>query len=559
MTHNHELPCMSQVDFYRLHEDELISALAQAIACWIDRFPNGRRTANHEAVLAWDRMLIDVPNGGFTQFFYNNGGDRGVEPLVNLLDAIQVPKAGAVLRDAAAVFRQHQSAFAVDNPWEGLFGSIKEFDQLDTAFMKVLLRCNRALEKWIRSHVTELVTGEAGEPIDAQFTGTVETRQANGLVSEYLEVKNGKPNGAYRVFFDDGTVRKVVFYKSGIVSGDFWPDGRLKRKEFKRGTLTVIEWYYPTGQLQKRYVKDKSGYAVEPIRLFHENGQLAEELNTVQGEKCGPWRKFFDDGTPQLRAEYAPGAKLIVYEAWDDHRNQIVKNGTGTFHDDARSIDWMYDLYLDFRWQENRELKDGIAHGKTMTYHDGVLWSISNYVNGLQQGKSTMYWDNGRVRSVTHFAQGKAGKSKSYPKFDRPVPAVILRVEANEKLYTAWDHIRVDEYPHVLNIDDVQRQLKVPDFLREVYERNVAKALKSDYEDWSTFNDGIAYFLTVNESGEVTSATANGSGVYSGGVWDSYPPLLRKLRFTPGRIRGRAVECRVLAWVNHTFVEGGFQ
>src|SRR5262249_619188 len=128
-------------------------------------------------------------------------------------------------------------------------------------------------------------------------------------------------------------------------------------------------------------------------------------------------------------------------------------------------------------------------------------------------------------------------------------------VEANEKLYTAWGHVRVDEYPHVLNLQEVQRQLEVPDFLREVHERNLTKTLRSEYEDCNKFNDGIAYFLAVSETGEVTSATANGSDVYSGGNWDTYSPLLRQLRFTPGRVRGRAIDCRVLALVDHTFVE----
>jgi hypothetical protein len=160
------------------------------------------------------------------------------------------------------------------------------------------------------------------------------------------------------------------------------------------------------------------------------------------------------------------------------------------------------------------------------------------------------------VRSITHYSQGKAGKTRSFPKFDRPVPAVVLSVEANEKLYTAWEHMVVDEYPAVRNIREIQEQLEIPDFLREVYQRNLAKAIKSDYEDWNTFKDGIGYFLIVDEAGEVTSATPTGSGAYSGGNWDTYPPFLCKLRFTPGRIRGRALECRVFARVDHTFVEG---
>jgi hypothetical protein len=184
-----------------------------------------------------------------------------------------------------------------------------------------------------------------------------------------------------------------------------------------------------------------------------------------------------------------------------------------------------------------------------------VLWSIAEYVHGKPDGESTTYWDNGRIRSVTKFVKGKVGKSKEFPKFDHPKPAVLLNVEADEKLYAAWQHIRVDEYPRALNLEEVQKQLNVPQFLREVHARNLAGTLKDDYEDCNTFNDGIAYFLTVDVSGEVTAATANGSGVYSSGEWDTYPPFLRRLRFTPGCIRGRAIECRVLARVDHTFVE----
>src|SRR6185436_17610664 len=97
---------------------------------------------------------------------------------------------------------------------------------------------------------------------------------------------------------------------------------------------------------------------------------------------------------------------------------------------------------------------------------------------------------------------------------------------------------------------------QIPTFLTEVWERNQAGKPKSDYEDWSSFKDGIAYFLRVSETGKVLSARANGSAAYSGGEWGTYVPLLEKLRFAPGRIGAHPVECRVLARVEHTFIEG---
>jgi antitoxin component YwqK of YwqJK toxin-antitoxin module len=436
-----------------------------------------------------------------------------------------------------------------------LLGSIGAFDKLDRSFMNFALRCSRALDSWIRDHIAELATDESGAPIDAKFTGTVEIRHPNGQIKESLEVKKGKPHGAYREYFEDGSIRDGVFYKAGKISGDFWPSGQLKRKESKQGKNRLIEWFYPTGAIQKRYVKDKDGNTAEPIRLFHENGQLAEELTTVKDKKRGPWLKFFDDGTPELQAEYVADEKLIVHNAWNEKRKQVVKNGNGIFRDYPAHIDWEYDVFFENGWPRESELKEGIPHGQVTTYNRDVLWSIAHYVRGKQDGESTTYWDNGRIRSVEKYVKGKAGKSKEFPKFDHPMPAVVLTVEADEKLYTAWRHIRVDEYPRVLNLEKIRKQLKVPQFLREVHERNLAGTLQDEYEDCNTFDDGIAYFLTVGVWGEVTAATANGSGVYSGGDWDTYPPLLRKLRFSPGRIRGRAIECRVLACVDHTFVE----
>ncbi len=555
MAKQQKLPRLSRVDFFRYREGELASLLAKAIADHVHQFPKAELTDHHAAIWAWSAAAIDVPNGGFTQFFYNHRGDHGISELAALLDALDLSKAATILRDAVAVYQQHRHKFKVSNPWEGLFGSIEAFDKLDRSFMNVMLRCSRALDSWIRDHVAELATDESGAPIEPKFTGTVEIRYPNGQIKESLEVKKGKPHGAYREYFEDGSIREGVFYKAGKISGDFWPSGQLKRKESKQGKNRIIEWFYPNGALQKRYVKDKDGYAAEPIRLFHENGQLAEELTTVKGKKSGPWLKFFDDGTPELQAEYVGDEKLIVHNAWNEKRKQVVKDGAGVFRDYPAHIDWEYDVFFENGWPCESELKEGIPHGKVTTYSHGVLWSIAHYMHGKPDGESTTYWDNGRIRSVTKCVHGKEGKSKEFPKFDHPIPAVVLSVEANEKLYTAWRHIRVDEYPRALNLEEVQKQLKLPQFLREVHERNLTGTLQNDYEDCNTFNDGIAYFLTVDVSGKVTAAIANGSGVYSGGEWDTYPPFLRKLRFDPGRIRGRAIECQVVARVDHTFVE----
>ena len=53
-----------------------------------------------------------------------------------MLNALQVPRMGDLLTEAQAIYRRHEAEFDVENPWDGLFGSIKEFEPLDQEFCK---------------------------------------------------------------------------------------------------------------------------------------------------------------------------------------------------------------------------------------------------------------------------------------------------------------------------------------------------------------------------------------------------------------------------------------
>jgi antitoxin component YwqK of YwqJK toxin-antitoxin module len=323
----------------------------------------------------------------------------------------------------------------------------------------------------------------------------------------------------------------------------------------KRGGLTVDEWYYPSGSLQKRFVADKSGYAVEPVRWWHPNGQLAEEVHVQGRDKRGPWLTFFEDGSLRLQAEYREGEMLVVYNAWDEQRHQVVKDGRGTFYDDGRCIDVSYRLVFESDWTREQELRDGIPHGRGTTWHAGVLWSRQEYAKGKLHGVQTLYYDNGRVRTRSTYHGGEQVKVEEFPKFDDPRPAVLLRDEANAELYEAWGHPLLDVYPAACNLEQVQPRLEVPSFLTEVFERNRAGKRKEEYESLNTFDDSIAYMVMVKEDGTVASVGCSGASPYSGSMIDAYPPMIRELKFAPGRKQGRAVGCRVVVWVRHTFVE----
>ncbi len=478
------LPTLSRIDFFTAEPDELVRLIGNAVAT--DSTVIAPSDA-HLALAAWNDLSVDVPNGGFTQFFYNHRGDGGLAALCELLESLDLGKAASMLETATATYRKYRDRFDTTNPWEGLFGSIPEFDALDRKFARIGPgKVALALSNWARLHLDDLVVGDDGQPIDQKFTGTVETYFPGGAVAQSLCVKKGKADGPWREFFDDETVRQVRFYKSGKASGDYWPNGELKRKQSKRGTDKVLDWYYPSGRLEKRLVLDKNDQQVEPARLYYEDGQLAEEMTLLGGtfdERYGPWLKFFPDGSPRLQGEasHYGTPRVIVHNAWDDEHRQVVKDGTGLFDDDGRRIDASYALFFESLWRTVSELKHGVPNGLSRMYKNGLLWSVTPHVDGIPQGESVHYYDNGRVRSRHVFEKGREISHRDFPKFDNPEPVVRLVLEANEQLYKGWRHMPVDDYPAALNLVQIQDSLNIPQFLREIQVRNQNGTIRSEY------------------------------------------------------------------------------
>jgi antitoxin component YwqK of YwqJK toxin-antitoxin module len=366
-------------------------------------------------------------------------------------------------------------------------------------------------------------------------------------------------SGPYRRYLDNGILEHACFYQGGQVCADYWPNGQPKHKTMKRGPLEIHEWYYPSGNVQKRFVAGKSGYAVEPVCLWYDNGQLAEEVHIKRGHKFGPWLKFFEDGSPRLQAEHRKRERLVVNNAWDDRRWQVVQKGRGTYFDDGLDIAVSYELIFKSAWTRSRELEHGIPHGVSTTWHNGVLWSRQEFADGKLHGADTIFYNNGRVRLRSIFFYGQAIKTEKFRKFDNPQPAVLLSVEANAELYEAWGEPLLDTYPTPRNLERIQAKLKVPTFLEEVFERNKSGELTEAYEDLNTFDDSIAYFATVNERGLVDNVEFSAASVYSGSTIHVYPPIIQQLKFEPGRIKGRKVRCRVVLEGHHTFVETNSQ
>jgi antitoxin component YwqK of YwqJK toxin-antitoxin module len=561
-------PRLSRIDFFRLHGSDFFNALFRCI----DReLGEGAQRANRWASLtldqqglhAWGTFWGDVENGGLAQFFYNHT-DALVPGLKDVLKASGSRPMAALLEQATALYRRHKKDFAVANPFgsDGLFARMTELKKLDGPVGRQYKLASKRLEKWVRAHIARIAVDENGEPINPKYTGSIVTYYPDGSVFEQANVRSGILSGPYYRYREDHTLEQSGSYGKGGTLVDHGPGGHPTYKKWKEGTRFIEEWYYPSGALQKRYVSNESGgHAVEPIRLWHENGRLAEKLHVKGGNKLGPWLKFFDDGSPRLEAEHAEdedeGETLIVKNAWDDARRQVVKNGRGTYFDDGIEIKINGRDLIFYSGYQTRsvELRDGIPHGVETFWNDGELSHTSEYVKGELHGFQTFFYDNGRVKSKTRFNHGEEGETEEFPQFDDPRPAVLIEVEANAKRYATWGDPLLDTYPTPLNLDKVQAKLKIPAFLLEIFEQNQGGTPEGDFEDLNDFDDSTSYRVTVNPSGKVEEIEWIAAGHHSVGFVESYQAMIKQLRFEPGTAGGRKVRCRALVIVRHTFVD----
>lgn len=99
-------------------------------------------------------------NGGLAQFFFRCRDELDLEAFATWMEAAALPSPAAWVRKARAPYIANAAAFEVDDPWDGLFGSLPELEELDYRLESVLPRGCRALKKWATIRVTDLFVDE---------------------------------------------------------------------------------------------------------------------------------------------------------------------------------------------------------------------------------------------------------------------------------------------------------------------------------------------------------------------------------------------------------------
>ena len=108
-----------------------------------------------------------------------------------------------------------------------------------------------------------------GYQIDENFTGQV--------IKKY---KNGKLNGEFKEFFENGSLFQIG--------------------TFKNGDMKNIKVFYENGKLKfEQNLKNKK----RKYRGYYQNGKLEVEGEVFQGDEIGLWKYYNEEGN-LLKTEY---------------------------------------------------------------------------------------------------------------------------------------------------------------------------------------------------------------------------------------------------------------
>lgn len=229
---------------------------------------------------------------------------------------------------------------------------------------------------------------------------------STGERSYSIHFKNGKRNGEYVDYFRNGQKREVILYVDGKKEG-------------------VLKMNHANGKvyIEGQYKDDK---AYGHWKYFFDNGQLHQEGEFIDDKKVGIWKEFNRFGILDSETDFGEkGAKTGVYKSYDLDGNLILQleykgeevNKYTTFSADGKelSTDTKKKRELEFIGYHSNGVKS--VEGKYYKGNEVGIWKFFNLQGvlikelnyndeGLLDGKSNWYFDNGEIEIVKNFLKG---------------------------------------------------------------------------------------------------------------------------------------------------------
>jgi antitoxin component YwqK of YwqJK toxin-antitoxin module len=234
---------------------------------------------------------------------------------------------------------------------------------------------------------------------NGKLNGPFKSYHENGQLKKIGSYLNGKGNGLFKEYFEDGSLKNEYSMKDDVNNGDYktyYENGQLKKiGSYLNGKGNgLFKEYFEDGILEIEYSM-KNGRLNGPFKLYYENGNIQKSGSYLNDKDNGLFKKYNEEG--MLEIEYSMkddvdnGAYITYYENGQIKQTGSYLNGKGNGF--FKEYDENGELMVTYT-----RLNDEY-NGTLLVYENGKVNKKINYLNGIREGLYTefTYEDNGTL------------------------------------------------------------------------------------------------------------------------------------------------------------------
>ncbi|MDP1621786.1 MAG: hypothetical protein Q8M08_05550 [Bacteroidales bacterium] len=214
--------------------------------------------------------------------------------------------------------------------------------------------------------------------------------------------RNGIPEGIKREYSPDGHVEKAYLYKNGVIIGE----GVVKDDGERDGPWKDL---YPDGSL-KAEGNYNNGKQTGEWKYYHANGNIEQtgKFNKL-GKLDGPWRWYFDNGLLSKEENYRNGLKDGMFTEYDETGKIITAGEFVDGNEDGPWFELTGDFYIRGTYRDG--LRNGMWYNFYLDRHEGKTDSLYHFKGGFIEdnpnGKHSYYWENGKIKDEGNYVNGR--------------------------------------------------------------------------------------------------------------------------------------------------------
>ncbi len=189
----------------------------------------------------------------------------------------------------------------------------------------------------------------------------------------------------------------------------------------------------PYRQVVRTYVSHADGKTPSKITTYHENGQVAEYIELINGRAFGAYRAWHPNGVQSVEA--------------------FVIEGMGAL-DDLAKPSWVFDgkscawdpkgnLAAEFYYDKGKLVGNALYY-----YPSGQISSICPYRDGVIEGEEVLYSKTGEVLGKTHYVQGEK-EGPAFFKGDGDVPPYFETYHAGKLIEGEYIDFSGEKIAHI--------------------------------------------------------------------------------------------------------------